>query len=582
MTYRAATATKSTWPARLTRRLRLGFAALLALAGLLGTLTGPTLVAALVAASQPPVPPSLIINEIQTTGCSADPCVEDAAKEFIELYNTQDTPLAISGWKVRYTTYSAITNTDLITLNGSITAHGYLLLGHIGYYPVADLFFGSEGSGSLAKTGGHVELIDSSGNSIDKVGWGNASKPQVKATPVIAAGKSADRLTNPDGTPTYNANNFVDFAIQPTPTPQGGDFTANVVPTEVTPTPTPPTPAPITPPTTPPPSIPPQVTTTVTCEGLVISELLPNPAGTDTGHEFIELHNPTDEVITLDGCKLQSSASSTKTYAFSQTSLQPNEYRSFSDTTTSVILPNSAGGTVWLLSSTAEIQAITYPANMDDDTVWALTDGVWNTSFSITPNAANVATPLKPCGAGEVRNVATNRCGTIVDTTSSTTSASNSTTSASTSAQTPCKEGQERNPATNRCRNITSASTAAQVVCKAGQERNPETNRCRNIVSATASTAKACPAGQERNTETNRCRKITAAGSSNGTSLDGVKDVASASPHQNKPYWLIAVIAIAAAIAYGIYEWRQEISSFMRKHLGRDKASSSAHAPQNT
>jgi len=44
----------------------------------------------------------------------------------------------------------------------------------------------------------------------------------------------------------------------------------------------------------------------VAAEGVVINEVLYNPLGSDTGMEFVELHNPTNEMISLNGYILES------------------------------------------------------------------------------------------------------------------------------------------------------------------------------------------------------------------------------------------------------------------------------------
>jgi hypothetical protein len=580
MTYYAHPRNASNKPSR---RLRTWAILSVAIGGLLMPFVGPSFAKALDGAATPLMTPALIINEVQTSGCSTSaPCTEDTKMEFVELYNTQNMPLQVSGWKLRYISASGGTTNDLASFNGQVAAHGYVLIAHAGYYPEADLFFGTATSaGMLAKTGGHVELVNSSDTVVDKVGWGTAAQAQTKPVSAMLPGQSAERGTDPGGLPLYSANNFNDFTAQTIPTSQAGNYTVSSISETASPEPTPtpastPTPVPvITQPngqevTLPadgnamtPPIIP-------TCNGVVISELLPNPAGSDTGHEFIELHNPTDETIALDGCSMQTSASTTKTFAFSQSRLQPGEYHSFSDSVTGLTLPNSAGGTVWLTDAAVELQALTYPGAMDDDTTWNLVDNVWSASFTPTPGAANVATPLKPCDDGEVRNPDTNRCVSNTATAASSNTSSPSSTDVSVANTTPaaCKAGQERNPATNRCRAIASTAANATVACKAGQERNPETNRCRNVATA-ASAAKACPTGQERNAETNRCRKITAAGSSNGSDLNGVKDIATTAGTKSKPYWLIAALAIAVAVAYGVYEWRQEIKQFIGKMSGK-------------
>jgi hypothetical protein len=571
-----------------TKRLtRVWIISLLVTGTLFVSILGPTFVNALQAELSAPSLPSLVINEIQTGGCTGNPCVEDTKDEFIELYNPQAITQQTDGWRISYITASGTTHTVLANLHGAIAAHGYVLLGHESYYSNADLHFGSTSTGSLAKTGGHIEVTDTSGVIIDYVGWGNAVHARVTPFAALLPGTSAERTTDTSGIITFTGNDSNDFTTQNAPTPQGGDYTVVVL--------TPPAPAPSPQAEIPTPSAPTDTSIAIpptpseaaadqsklTCEGVIISEIMPNPASTDTGHEFIELHNTSDEVVVLDGCSLQTS-SSTKDFALAGISLQPDEYRAFYDSGadptnepfTGLTLPNTNGGTVSLLIPGKDTLAITYPADMDDDTVWSLSlNGDWALSFTSTPDEANTITPLKPCDVGQIRNLDTNRCVNEVNDSAAadtTLAASSSTTSTSAAA---CKQGQERNPATNRCRNIVSATATSTKVastaaaCKAGQERNPGTNRCRNIVSTAASTAKPCPTGQERNVETNRCRKITAAGSSNGTSLDGVKDVASDSSAKNKPYWLIAVIALAAAIAYGIYEWRQEILLFVSKYI---------------
>lgn len=556
-------------------------AALLAIFGMSLPLFGPPMAAALGTGPSGSELPFLIINEVQTGGCSDTACtVEDSKMEYVELYNPQDTTVQTSGWKVRYLSEKGTAATELATLDGQVAAHGYVLIAHTGYFPEADFHFGTAASNSMvAKGAGHIEIsnpLDTTDPTVDRIGWGSAAMPFGKAVPAIPFGHSAERNTDSDGLPAYTGTNFNDFSITAAPTPQSGGYAARImVETQPIPSSSDVSPLPDTPATTAQPEDTPiPAYPSPTCEGIQISELLPNPSGADGGHEFVELHNPTSETIPLLGCSLQSSASSTKSYGFNDISLQPGEYRSFSDAETSITLPNSSGGTVWLLSPTDEIQAITYAADMEDDTSWTLVDGTWAASFTTTPNAANIATPSKPCDNGQVRNPDTNRCINDVEATAATaTPAAPKSSATAATAPAPCKPGQERNPATNRCRNITSTSNTGTVApCKAGQERNPDTNRCRNIAAGTTG-AKPCPAGQERNADTNRCRKATAAGSSNGSTLDSVKDVASSNPTANKPYLLFGAAALAAAIAYGIYEWRQEIRLSIHKLLGRNKTS---------
>jgi hypothetical protein len=315
---------------------------------------------------------------------------------------------------------------------------------------------------------------------------------------------------------------------------------------------------------------------TVSCEGIIISEVLPNPAGSDTGREFIELHNPTMDFINLIGCTLQLSGSSKK-FTFSNIELGPGSYRAFYDSQTGIVLPNAAEGTIYLVSHrNEEISATTYPPNMSDDVAWAWFAGKWESTYTPTPGAKNISQPIKPCPVGQVRNIETNRCASIVAAQSSgladcgpgrernpDTNRCRLISLAGGTNLKPCLPGQERNPETNRCRKIGSAGSQL-VPCKPGQERNPETNRCRKIGGTTKSLVP-CKPGQERNPETNRCRKVATLGANTTSSLSEVEDL-DAAPTLSTTGWWIAGFSALFATGYGAWEWRRDIfAKFSKK-----------------
>jgi hypothetical protein len=286
-----------------------------------------------------------------------------------------------------------------------------------------------------------------------------------------------------------------------------------------------------------------------TCEGIIITELLPNPSSVDTGKEYIELHNPTGQAISLNGCSLKTSASGKVFELPADNVLHPGQYYAYYDSQTGLTMTNSSGGTVWLLSPTAELQSVTYPGNLGSDEAWTLDGGLWAKSFSASPNTPNVVTSSKPCTIGQSRNAETNRCQSV--------------SALAASALSSCKAGQERNPETNRCRSVLGA-VAGLVPCKANQIRSPVTNRCRGPAS-TAAALKACKENQERNPQTNRCRNVPSTGNA-ASGMAEVKDVGGDSL-AGSPKWWLAGIATAGAIGYGGYEWRQELA----RHLARLK-----------
>ncbi len=474
----------------------------------------------------PSLPSHLIISEVQTGGFTTTGA-EDAVMEFVELYNPLGTPLQLDGWQLQYLktdydyTVAGVPTRLLAELNGEVAPESYVLISYKNYLPdITDNYFvENAASGSLAKTGGSVRLVDDSGEIVDWVGWGTTKIPsEWPMTSAMTAGYSIKRIFPDD--PLFGT---VTFSVPTLPAvPMGGGFTA-VAPEEEAP-----------PEDTPMP--------TVTCEGMVINELLPNPGGADSGHEFIELYNPTNEVIELAGCGLQTSANS-KVFIFGQHSMEPGSYAAFNDVETGLTLPNSSGGTVWLLTpDNVELQAVTYPGGLEDDVTWALFASGWQQTYQSTKNAENILLSIKPCPAGQERSQETGRCNTIV-------------TTASVAA--PCKVGQERNPETNRCRSVLAAVTTLKP-CTADEERNPVTNRCRKIT-ANASTLTPCQPGYERNPATNRCRKITT-----GATLAAVQDVQSTEQTPTASWWLIGSIVLAA-FSFGVYEWRQDIGLRLRK-----------------
>ncbi len=285
---------------------------------------------------------------------------------------------------------------------------------------------------------------------------------------------------------------------------------------------------------------------------VVITELLPNPTDTDDGSEFIELFNPNNEVIELSNYQFVVEG---KTYAFlNGFAVDAGGYASFDNEDIKFTLVNT-GGNVFISSidNSFVSDSISY-TDAKEGLSWALIGDSWQYSNRPTPGNENLPSfiedvilipaesisELKPCPEGQERNPETNRCRKIV--------------SESSSLLKPCKDGQYRSEETGRCRNIAS-DVAILIPCPEGQERNPETNRCRTIATVLGvSTLKPCPEGQERNPETNRCRKIS------GTMPVATYAPEKMSKEQSNPMLLWSLVALgAAAVCYGIWEWRKEL-----------------------
>lgn len=484
---------------------------------------------ALPARGENPTPP-ILVTETQTGGLNTDG-TEDPKAEFVELYNAHNEAVALDGWQVEFLTkahdgVSAPTRV-LASLSGIIEPGQFVIISYDQFVPGAQFYFsGGPASGYLAKGDGTVRIRNNHGAATDILGWGSPSNYAGQPVSAAGSGFSLQRCFNGD-TIASTGNNRNDFAAY-APTPgQAAACSQQEPPSE------PDNPDNGNPPAAPGPDA-------TRCHDILVNELLPNPSGSDAGREFIEIHNPTAHPVPLQGCSLQTSAN-TRVFSFNVGDiLLPGEYRALHDSATGLTLPNSQGGTVWLLSSAEEIQSVTYAPGLDDDVAWALFEDQWAATYVPTPNTANQLAEQKPCATGQERSASSGRC----------------VTPATTTQPAPCKEGQERNPATNRCRSATTSSAELKP-CAPNQVRNPQTNRCRSADSPDGPAP--CADGYERNPQTNRCRKTAA-----NTDAPAVYDIPVTQTGSTAGLW-IAGAGVAGALGYGVYEWRSEIGNFIRK-----------------
>lgn len=283
----------------------------------------------------------------------------------------------------------------------------------------------------------------------------------------------------------------------------------------------------------------------VTLLPAIITELLPNAAGSDTGNEFIEIYNP-NEVgdISLEGYKLAVGLSLEKVIVLAEYILKPGEYKVFTNTELGYTLLNTSSRAAFTthLGVTGEVLAYSAPAEGE---AWALIGDTWQYTNRPTPGTPNLNSILK-----DNKDQADNPSNT--------------------STPKPCASNQYRSTETGRCRLVSVAASATPTACSVGQERNPETKRCRNIVAPT--TASACKEGQEKNPETNRCRAIKKL----TTAEFGVKG-ASTKQQSGMGWYIWAAIGgvVLLIVGYGVWEWRDELKKAIRtirtKFAGRVK-----------
>ena len=281
---------------------------------------------------------------------------------------------------------------------------------------------------------------------------------------------------------------------------------------------------------------------------LKLTELLPNVSGSDTGDEFIEVHNTSLETVDLSLYRLSSGKDLEDHYDFSVgTTIMPGQYRVFYDSETQLTLLNTSSRvSIQFFDGTVVDEVPTYFEPRDDES-WALIGSQWAYTDRVTPGLANlpmlidddddklpVVAGLTACAAGKYRHPITNRCRNI---------------ESDTSMLVACDNDEYRNPETNRCRKVVSLASTL-VPCSEGYERNALTNRCRKVAGVTTQLA-ACQPGYERNSTTNRCRKVILAAAT-AASIPSVSGPATTTT-------TLIGVAGAGVVGYGLYEWRAEL-----------------------
>lgn len=522
--------------------------------------------------------PGVIVTQIQTTGGSGR-----ADEDLIEVYNNSAHDIDITGWTVVYQSATGSAK-RIMTLVPSEATLGWRLIlpARVGYlfgtnelvarfetssFAVDQLF-----SSGMTNGAGSVVIADNLGVYQSGVAWGDtAPDGWIEGAPAVmsSSGGMIERKVREDGYYQQTRNNEADFKdtgssalsdnYQIGQAVEVFDSCLNMTDIQAT-----------IPDgyyrneqtgacsDTPPPVL-------NSCEGLIVTEV-----GAGLDEQFIELYNPTDMSLTLNGCTLMTNRTNA-TFVLTSGKLASRAYAVVSIDETDLTLSKTTNGTVYLLSEdmNTEVDVIDYMAP-DEETSWALIDGEWLQTYTVTAGAANSYAKYPPCDVGYYRNTDTGRCNKI----------------AVEPELAPCDEGEYRNPVTNRCRKIGSGDTTLKP-CAAGQYRNPETNRCKSIASATsslvpcdegeyrnpatnrckkiattASTLKPCDEGYVRNPETNRCRKVATTLATMPVAdfpVEEIRDTSSAFV----AWWALGGVLLFG-VAYATWEWRHEITRVLQ------------------
>ena len=457
-------------------------------------------------------------------------------KKYVEIYNPTNHDVNLAGWKIEYYAGPVAKPVGKIFKDEVILANGFLVLSNNKMLASAIKFDNNLG---LAQNDGSVVLSRSDGSVADIVGWGNNSKSA--GSPIKGGVKIVWRCFVGKNI-IDSKNNSTDFLSS-----KGSD-SQGIVPYS-------------RPNCKSPESNPESPKKLNKCEGLKLSEIASN-----IDEQFIEIINSGEKTVITTGCKLAVGDAGVREN-IGDIELNPGEFLTIKIKNTNLKLPKTKGKVYLLDESGSKIDISEYN-NMPKGASWSLVDDEWTRTFAITEGAANIFKEYLDCQNGYERN-ALSRCVKI----------------AIPPVESPCSVGQYRHPETRRCRKIEAAKTITP--CKDGYYRSEETGRCRSIASAAAKTLKPCPEGQfrnsatgrckkiastddiakecpegfERNPQTKRCRKIKSASMPTvGSAAAEVKQVAGTT----WGWWVFGGVSLLA-VGYGVWQWRWEISQFVRK-----------------
>lgn len=459
-------------------------------------------------------------------------------KKYVEIYNPTNRNVNLAGWKIEYYTGSGAKTVGKIFKDEVILANGFLVLSNDKTLAGAIKFDNNLG---LAQSDGSVVLSRSDGSVSDTVGWGNNSKSA--GSPIKGGVKIVWRC--------FVGKNIIDSKNNSTNFLSSKGFDNQ----EIVPYSRPSCKKPESNPGSKSPREPNK------CEGLKLNEIASN-----VDEQFIEIINSGEKTVITTDCKLAVGDSGVREN-IGDIELNPGEFLTIKIKNTNLKLPKTKGKVYLLDEAGSKIDVAEYN-NMPKGASWSLVDDEWTRTFAITEGAANIfkeypdcqngyernmlgrcvkiAIPSieSPCPVGQYRHPETRRCRKIE----------------AEKTITPCKDGYYRSEETGRCRSIASAAAKTLKPCPEGQFRNSATGRCKKIAS-TDDIAKECPEGFERNPQTKRCRKIKSANMPTvGSAATEVKQVAGAT----WGWWVFGGVSLLA-VGYGVWQWRWEISQFVRK-----------------
>jgi len=283
----------------------------------------------------------VLINEFVS-----DP--SDGEVEWVELYNNTSNTVDLSNWVIEDG------SAKKTALSGLISSHQFKVI--------------ESPKGSLNNAGDLIILKDSYQTVIDQVAYGNWDDGNVFDNALKTDDpNSVARLV--DGLDTdidYN-----DFRISSSPTKGLPNVINSLINQE---------------------TVIPEETITETVidyPKLIITEVYPNPVGSDMSDEFMELYNPTDQVVNLTDWLLDDIDGGSRPHKISDLIIEPHEYLAFFRSDTKLALNNDTDKARLINPAGEVVDEIEYK-NIKEGLAYALAEkSQWQFTSLPTPGEVN-------------------------------------------------------------------------------------------------------------------------------------------------------------------------------------------------
>lgn len=345
--------------------------------------------------SQESEDPTLIISAIQITGGTGH-----TQEDFVELFNPTSQPFDLNGYRLVKRTAAGTTDTAIQSWSDSkiVLPYHFFLWANSNFSGIAATPE-STSSGTLADNNG-VALrygANDSGEVIDSAAWGstaNGFDPVSSVNPPANQSLSLEDLFDSSSSFKLQTSSPRNSSIELLPElieePEPTSTEPPVVedPAPIDPATDDPAPAGDPPVENPDPTVPPVVTPDPDPEpqpetvNIKITEILPNPVGSDSGFEQVELYNAGNQTVDLANFKLDDVAPtdpiSSNAYTLPETEVQPDSYIFVSIPLGKFSLNNTGGDIVTLFNASNEdLDSVFYSGTAEEGVSYSYFSNGW-------------------------------------------------------------------------------------------------------------------------------------------------------------------------------------------------------------